>query len=299
MGAYEILALLGAGGMGEVYRARDTRLQREVAIKIIPDALANDPVARGRFETEARAVASLSHPNIIAIHDVGQDGTMAYAVMELLDGRTLRELLTDGPLPPRKAIDVAPRIVVYPTGAGESRIVETTPIENAQPIEWFPDSRRIVICGNEKSKPTRCFAKDVAGGTPAPLTPEGFTQPGPFSPDGSVMVVQSSDGTGHLLSLKDGGLRRFNGLTGSDGVFAWTPDGRGLLVGSGVDMRLDRLDLATGARTPELQFELSGQPGIKGGGGGISITPDGRGYAYYYISMPSRLFEVHGAVGHN
>jgi eukaryotic-like serine/threonine-protein kinase len=93
IGAYEILGLLGAGGMGEVYRARDTRLQRDVAVKIIPDALANDAVARGRFETEARAVASLSHPNIIAIHDFGQDGTVAYAVMELLDGRTLRDLL--------------------------------------------------------------------------------------------------------------------------------------------------------------------------------------------------------------
>jgi serine/threonine protein kinase len=85
--------------MGEVYRARDARLQRDVAIKIIPDALANDAVARGRFETEARAVASLSHPNIIAIHDFGQDGTVAYAVMELLDGRSLRDILADGPLP--------------------------------------------------------------------------------------------------------------------------------------------------------------------------------------------------------
>ncbi|HKH72083.1 MAG TPA: protein kinase [Vicinamibacterales bacterium] len=190
-----------------------------------------------------------------------------------------------------------PRIVVYPTGAGEPRTVDTAPIENVQPIKWFPDSRRIVICGNEKSKPARCFAKDVAGGPATPLTPEGFTQPGPFSPDGSVMVVQSSDGTGHLLSLKEGTVRRFEGLTGNDAVFAWTPDGRGLLVGAAVEMRVDRLDLTTGQRTPALQFELAGQPGIKGGGGvgGISITPDGRGYAYYYISMPSRLFEINGA----
>jgi hypothetical protein len=110
------------------------------------------------------------------------------------------------------------------------------------------------------------------------------------------MVVQSPDGIGHLLSLKDGALRRFNGLTATDTVFAWTPDGRGLFVGAAVDMRLDRLDLTTGQRTPALQFELAGQPGIKGGGGmGISITPDGRGYAYYYVSMPSRLFEINGA----
>ena len=187
-----------------------------------------------------------------------------------------------------------PRIVVYPTGAGEPRTVDIAPIENAQPIQWFPDSRRIVICGNEKSKAARCFAKDVDGGPPTPLTPEGFTQPGPFSPDGSVMVVQAPDGTGHLLSLKDGAMRRFEGLTGNDAVFAWTPDRRGLLVGASVDMRIDRLDLTTGQRTPALQFELAGQPGIKGGGSGISITPDGRGYAYYYISMPSRLFEISG-----
>ncbi len=207
------------------------------------------------------------------------------------------DLSPDGKYALAYLFNPTPRIVVYPTGAGEPRTVDITPIENAQPIQWFPDSRRIVICGNEKSKPARCFAKEVGGGPPTPLTPEGFTQPGPFSADGSVMVVQSPDGTGHLLSLKDGTLRPFEGLTGNDAVIAWTPDGRGLFVGPAVEMRLDRLDLTTGQRTPALQFELAGQPGIKGGGGGggISITPDGRGYAYYYISMLSRLFEIKGA----
>jgi eukaryotic-like serine/threonine-protein kinase len=205
------------------------------------------------------------------------------------------DLSPDGKYALAYLFNPTPRIVVYPTGAGEPRTVDVAPIENAQPIQWFPDGRRIVICGNEKSKPARCFAKDVGGGPPTPLTPEGFTQPGPFSPDGSVMVVQSPDGGGHLLSLKDGALRDFKGLSGNDAVFAWTPDGRGLFVGNAVDMRLDRLDLTTGERAAALQFELAGQPGIKGGGSGISITPDGRGYAYYYISMPSRLFEISGA----
>jgi eukaryotic-like serine/threonine-protein kinase len=110
IGAYEIVGLLGAGGMGEVYRARDSRLHRDVAIKILPDTLAADPVARGRFETEARAVASLSHPNIIAIHDVGHEGRVAYAVMELLEGRSLRDVLSDGAMPVRKAIDYGSQV---------------------------------------------------------------------------------------------------------------------------------------------------------------------------------------------
>ena len=104
LGHFEIVTPLGAGGMGEVYRARDTRLGREVAIKILPQALAVDPLAVARFEDEARAVAALSHPNILAIHDIGQSGNIAYAVTELLDGATLRD---QGRLSTRKAIEYA------------------------------------------------------------------------------------------------------------------------------------------------------------------------------------------------
>jgi serine/threonine protein kinase len=110
LGPYDILAPLGAGGMGEVYRARDTRLQREVAIKILPPSLASDPASLIRFEREARAVAALSHPNILAIHDAGQLNGVAYAVTELLEGRNLREVLADGALPPRKALDLGLQI---------------------------------------------------------------------------------------------------------------------------------------------------------------------------------------------
>ena len=107
LGPYEIVAPLGAGGMGEVYRARDTRLERTVAIKVLPSRLAADPDALGRFEREARAVAALSHPNILAIHDFGTDRGVAYAVTELLEGKTLRERLEAGRMPPRKAIEYA------------------------------------------------------------------------------------------------------------------------------------------------------------------------------------------------
>lgn len=89
LGPYEILAPIGAGGMGEVYRARDTRLKREVALKILPEALAHDPVRRQRFEQEARAVAALNHPNIVAIYDIGSENGVLYIVTELVDGETL------------------------------------------------------------------------------------------------------------------------------------------------------------------------------------------------------------------
>ncbi len=103
VGAYEIRALIGAGGMGEVYRARDGNLGREVAIKVLPDRVASDPEALARFEREARATAALSHPNILAIHDFGRPDGVAYAVMELLEGETLRQRLSEGPLSMRSS----------------------------------------------------------------------------------------------------------------------------------------------------------------------------------------------------
>ena len=107
LGPYEILAPLGAGGMGEVYRAHDTRLEREVAVKVLPERLAADPDALSRFEREARAIAALSHPNIVSIFDFGRDGGVTYFVSELLSGETLRSLLIGGPLPPGDAVEIA------------------------------------------------------------------------------------------------------------------------------------------------------------------------------------------------
>src|SRR5574341_2264151 len=87
---YEIISPLGAGGMGEVYLARDIRLDRDVAVKVLPEHLAQDPGALGRFEREAKALAALNHPNILSIYDFGEQDGVAFAVMELLKGETLR-----------------------------------------------------------------------------------------------------------------------------------------------------------------------------------------------------------------
>ncbi|MEX0879712.1 MAG: protein kinase [Thermoanaerobaculia bacterium] len=110
LGPYEILSPLGAGGMGEVYRARDMRLGREVAVKVLPAHLSGEADALARFEREARAVAALSHPNILAIHDYGREGSVSFAVMELLEGETLRDRLTASALPARKSIEYAQQI---------------------------------------------------------------------------------------------------------------------------------------------------------------------------------------------
>src|SRR6516164_5944378 len=107
LGPYEIVAPLGAGGMGEVYRAHDSRLGRDVAIKILPAAVAKDADRLQRFEQEARTIAALNHPNILGIHDIATLDSAPYLVSELLEGQTLRQKLDAGPLMVRKAIEYA------------------------------------------------------------------------------------------------------------------------------------------------------------------------------------------------
>jgi Tol biopolymer transport system component len=123
LGAYEVIAALGAGGMGEVYRARHLTLDREAAIKVLPPHLGADEMARERFEREARAVAALSHPNILAIHDFGVHEGVAYAVTELLLGATLRERLEEGALPFRKVLQIGADIAAGLAAAHDQGIV--------------------------------------------------------------------------------------------------------------------------------------------------------------------------------
>jgi len=123
LGPYEVMDLLGAGAMGEVYRARDTRLRRQVAVKVLPAAIGNDPARLKRFEQEARAAGALNHPNIVAIHDVGHESGSPYVVSELLEGETLRERMGGSPLPARKVMDYAIQIARGLAAAHEKGIV--------------------------------------------------------------------------------------------------------------------------------------------------------------------------------
>ena len=123
LGPYEIVGPLGAGGMGEVFKARDTRLRRDVALKLLPPSFASDPGRVRRFEQEGRAVGALDHPNVLVVHDVGVHAGLPYLVTELLQGETLRERMRDGGLPPRRALEVAIHVARGLSAAHDKGIV--------------------------------------------------------------------------------------------------------------------------------------------------------------------------------
>src|SRR5207247_10888290 len=110
LGTYEITALLGKGGMGEVYRARDTKLKRDVAIKILPGEFSRDADRVSRFQREAEVLASLNHPNVAAIYDLQEADGSRYLVLELVEGETLANRMARGPIPVEEALDVAKNI---------------------------------------------------------------------------------------------------------------------------------------------------------------------------------------------
>jgi len=156
--------------MGEVYKARDTRLNRDVAIKVLPEKVAGDPEALARFEREAKAVAALSHPNVLGIFDLGREGATAYAVMELLAGQTLRERLQEGSLPQRKALEYALQVAHGLAAAHERGIVH----RDLKPENLFLTSDgRIKILDFGLAKVTEARSEDTRSPTAAAVTEPG------------------------------------------------------------------------------------------------------------------------------
>jgi Tol biopolymer transport system component len=172
LGSYEILGMLGAGGMGEVYRARDTRLDREVAIKVLPEELAADAAALARFEREAKAVAALAHPNILAIYDFGAEGGRHYAVMELLEGQTLRDRLDEGAVPPRKAADLA-RQLADGLGAAHDRDIVHRDLKPENIFISADGRAKILDFGLAGHRTTGAATGSTAGPTRTSLTAPG------------------------------------------------------------------------------------------------------------------------------
>ncbi len=172
LGPYEIVAPLGAGGMGEVYRARDTRLGRDVALKVLAAHVTADADRMRRFAQEARSAAALNHPNILAVFDVSADGTTPYLVSELLEGHSLRELLESGPLPPRRAVDYAVQIARGLAAAHEKGIVH----RDLKPENLFitSDGRvKILDFGLAKVMSTESRGAETTLATAAPGTNPG------------------------------------------------------------------------------------------------------------------------------
>src|SRR5688572_26821673 len=173
LGPYEVIGPLGAGGMGEVYRARDTRLKRSVAIKVLPSSFSADPDRLRRFELEAEATGRLNHPNILAIYDVGTHEGAPYVVSELLEGETLREALADGSLPVRRALDHARGIATGLAAAHEKGIVH----RDLKPENVFVTrDGRVKILDFGLAKLTQPESRE--GEQSALTTTPGVTEPG-------------------------------------------------------------------------------------------------------------------------
>ncbi|MGC2161236.1 MAG: protein kinase [Silvibacterium sp.] len=179
LGPYEISAFIGAGGMGEVYKARDTRLGRDVAIKVLPASFAADQERLRRFEQEAQAVAALSHPNILAVHDIGQYEGAPFLVSELLEGESLRELLARGPLSHRKAVNYAVQIA-HGLAAAHSRNIAHRDLKPDNVYITREGQVKILDFGLAKS----VLPVDQRHASPLDAT---VTAPGPATDAGTVM----------------------------------------------------------------------------------------------------------------
>ena len=226
LGPYEILAPIGAGGMGEVYRAKDPRLGREVAVKVLPASFSQDPDRLKRFEQEARAAGVLNHPGITAVYDFGTAADQSpYIVTELLEGETLRNRLLTGPLPVRKAIDYAVQIAKGLAAAHEKGIVH----RDLKPENLFltKDGRvKILDFGLAKLKP-----ETGQDGKTDMNTVSGATEPGVVLGTMGYMSPEQVRGKaadrrsdlfafGTILYEMLAGQRAFRGDTAADTITA-------------------------------------------------------------------------------
>lgn len=268
LGVYEIIELIGSGGMGEVYRARDSRLERDVAIKVLAPRVVADPEALSRFEREAKAVAALTHPNILSIHDIGIEGGIAYAVTELLDGETLQARLERGPIPWREVVEIAIGVCDGLTATHAKGIIH----RDLKPPNIFLTSSghpKILDFGIARMQSRAPAAGDTTAGV-STLTEAGVIlgTVGYMSPEQakSTTVVAASDifGLGCVLYEMLTGRLAFSGPSAIETLSAIIRDEPDDMAHLGVEVpvELHRLVRQCLAKDPEARFPSARDLGL-------------------------------------
>jgi eukaryotic-like serine/threonine-protein kinase len=221
-------------------------------------------------------------------------GTDGSAVVRLGEGAA-SDLSPDGKWALAAVPSSPAQLVLYPTGAGEKRRLESGGLVSYETAQFFPDGRRLLVCGAETGRAVRCYVQEIAGGKPRAVTPEG-TSRGWVSPDGGSILVRGSAGNLEIYPSGGGEPRPVPGTTPEDFALRWGADGRSILVfrGTGIPVHGERLDIATGRREPLRTFggaETAGALRI----GTFALSSDGKSYAYSYGYQLSHLFLVEGA----
>jgi serine/threonine protein kinase len=302
LGVYEVVGLLGSGGMGEVYRARDTRLDRDVAIKVLPPGLSTDSDRLLRFEQEARAAAALNHPNILAVFDVGSHESVPFIVSELLEGETLRERLRYGALPVRKVIEIGTQLAHGLAAAHEKGIVHR---------DLKPENCFVTLDGHVKILDFGLAKLTQADGAPAatsnlPTTPV-HTQHGMLLGTLGYMAPEQVRGVavdhradmfafGALLYEMLSGQRAFNGETAADTVSAILKDDPANLptVERHIPPALARITDRCLEKTPAARFQTASDLGsiesiFTAGPGTPVVSPNGQ-YVAFGASVASPIW---------
>jgi eukaryotic-like serine/threonine-protein kinase len=224
----------------------------------------------------------------VALRDVGSS-----QVVRLGEGAVL-PLSPDDKWAPA-LVPSTDQIVLYPTGPGDAvKLARGSIAHYRYYLQWFPDGRRVLVCGTDTSKAQRCYAQDVPGGTPAPITPDGVTGT-LLAGDGHTLLLSMAGGGYQLASIGGGSPVPAKGLTANDSPFAWTSDSRAVMVLAGIEIpaHVERVDPRTGQRTAVMTLSPPDRAGVNG------VIPDqwiddGRGYVYSYFRELSKLFVVSG-----
>ncbi len=316
VGPYEVVSPLGAGGMGEVWKARDTKLDRLVAVKVLPASLSGDADALARFEREAKAVAALSHPSILAIHDFGRDGETSYAVMELLEGETLRQRVARGALSPARAAELAAQVARGLAAAHAKGIVH----RDLKPENLFLTKEgavKILDFGLARSFRSLSNAGETSVPTSAPGTEPGTVlgTVGYMSPE--QVRGEPADGRSDLFSLGCvlyemlSGRRPFQRPTAAETMTAILREepqdfaAAGSTTPRASPLALDRVVRHCLEKEPEARFQNARDvafalEGVTGSGSGIS-GPRSAAYAPRFrpsaAGVALALLAVAGAVG--